>query len=353
MAGQSPAYLPHIGLVLDAPGVDSPAPLPHLGLLGGLGRPVEILEYGSFTVNGQVADLKRSLALAADVGYIGLYGQVGLLTKQANSSGEAAPFPSMGTLFIPTYNNRTLTCDPGIYTYVGNDGLVDLEINGETTTYSLSGQDAGLNASRKIAAEQGSYSVSGQDAAAIRGGSALVLSAEHGLYDISGTDAGVRSAYSVPAEFGFHAILGQIAVLSVGVDPNTNLTAEYGTYEFVGGSIGPDIAAAAVVSTGAPGRGAARRERYLAIINGKKHWGTREEIERLIESLAETQAEKPKKKRAKIVVKPADPVSTATPEDKIDAAEVQADVRQMYEELYRRAVAELELQEEEDLIGLL
>jgi hypothetical protein len=110
-----------------------------------------------------------------------------------------------------------------------------------------------------------------------------------------------------------------------------------------------------VITTGAPGKPPGRRglERYLVIINGKKHFGTRDEIERLIETVATEQAEKPKKRRAKIVVKPAEPVATVTQEDRIEAAEVQADARQMYEDLYRKAVEELERQEEEDLLGLL
>jgi hypothetical protein len=323
-------------------------------MLGGLGRAIEVLEHGAYTLSGQDAGFRRDLRVFADVGYIGIYGQVGILERAANSSGEAAPFPSMGTLFIQTYNNRTLTADPGIYSYVGSEALIDYEQDADTTTYTITGQGAGLLLGVYLFAESGSYDLTGQDADSYRGGPAQVMSADFGAYALSGQDAGVLSAYKASPEHGFYAVLGQTAITSVGVDGNTPIAADTDVYTITGFDAeltyySPEISGVAV---GVPGRGA-RRERYLAIINGKKHFGTREEIERLIESLAETQAEKPKKKRAKIVVKPAEPVSTATPEDKVDAAEVQADVRQMYEELYRKAVAELELQEEEDLIGLL
>jgi hypothetical protein len=324
-----------------------PGPLPHLALLGGLGGARVIAEGGTYAITGQGADVRCGHSLNAEAGYIAIYGQVGLLSKSANSSGESAPLPHLASLFLPTTTDRTLTADPGNYSYVGSDSLADFEITAATDTYEITGQDAGTLLGLVLAAEQGSYEIAGQDADSQTGGSALVLTADFGEYAITGQDATLRSSYRASVEFGFYAQLGQNANLSVGVSGVTSLSAESGTYSITGYDVDNNIFAP-IRRVGVPGR----PDRYLVIINGKKHFGSREEIERLIESLAEENAEKPKKKRAKITVRPAERTVTE-PEVKQAAEQVQTDIRQMYEDLYRKAVAELEAQEEEDLIGLL
>lgn len=109
---------------------------------------------------------------------------------------------------------------------------------------------------------------------------------------------------------------------------------------------------------GAPGGGTARIPRYMVIVNGEKHFGTREEIERLIEQIAEDRAEKPNPKRKpKIAVKAEKPQDGGPiPQDvKHEAELVQAQMRDMYAEVYRRALAasQQQIDEEDDLIGIL
>lgn len=109
---------------------------------------------------------------------------------------------------------------------------------------------------------------------------------------------------------------------------------------------------------GAPGKPQKRGfTRYMVTINGRRHFGSEDEIERLIEQFAQTQAEKPKPKRVKITVKPA---QTSEPEEKQEAQTVQADMREHYEQAYREALNKLaadrlheEMEEEEDLLGIL
>jgi len=241
-SSQYPGPLPHVASLLAGilGGVDNPGPLPHLAMLGGLGGPHNLLdcEYGTYTVTGQDAAFRRTLTLPIDVGYMALYGQVGLLSKSAQSSGESVPLPHLATLFIPTYNNRTLTCDTGSYSILGSDAIADFEINGDTDTYTITGQDAILALGILLTAETGTYDLSGQDADSARGGPAQVMLADFGTYDLTGNDSGLTTQYALAAEHGFYALLGHVAVLSVGVVGNTTLTAEFGTYSLDGQAAG-------------------------------------------------------------------------------------------------------------------
>lgn len=234
----SPAPLPHLGLVLTgiAPGAGTPAPLPHLGLLEGLGSLGLRLtaEAGSYALSGQDAGSRRGIVLPAEQGYIALYGQVGLLSKSTNSSGEAAPLPHLASLFIPTFSARTLTCDPGNYSIVGSEGLLDHEHDADTTTYSVTGQAANLLIGLALPAESGTYQISGQAADSTRSGPAQTMSAESGTYSVVGQEAETLAAHTVAAEQGFYPILGQQVVLSVGTSGNTILTAEFGEYLLTG-----------------------------------------------------------------------------------------------------------------------
>jgi uncharacterized membrane protein (UPF0182 family) len=118
-----------------------------------------------------------------------------------------------------------------------------------------------------------------------------------------------------------------------------------------------------VTTSGAPGP-ARRIQRYVVFIDGKRYIGTEQEIRELIEEFAEKQAEKAitqaKVKKPRIVVeagktvsKPSESPQVVKAEVKAEAIAMQAQIRQDYEREYQRALAMIELQDEEDLIALL
>lgn len=94
-------------------------------------------------------------------------------------------------------------------------------------SYSLTGQAAGLRASRSLTAAQGSYSLNGQ-AATLRKSYPLV--AAQGGYSLGGQAAGLRVDRSLTAAQGSYALTGQAASLSYG----KQLVAAQGSYSLTG-----------------------------------------------------------------------------------------------------------------------
>jgi hypothetical protein len=221
-------------VALQPSGTPGPGPLPHLALLGGLGGARLVAESGTYDISGQDQGLLYSRSLVAELGYIAIYGQVGLLFPGANSSGEAAPLPHLASLFLPTTTARTLTCDPGSYAYVGSDGLSDLEMSSPTEAYAIDGQDVALLRGYSMVCEAGDYQITGYDADSQISGVDLVMQADYGTYDITGTDNTLYSGYGISAEQGFYALLGQDAITSVGGSIDTRMGADTGYYTVAG-----------------------------------------------------------------------------------------------------------------------
>lgn len=100
-------------------------------------------------------------------------------------------------------------------------------------------------------------------------------------------------------------------------------------------------------TTGAPGG----RRPFIAHINGKRVMGSYADLRRLIEQLAEEQAEKEvvqdkPAKRVRVVVEAGRPVAKQPDAPKAEVIQVQADMRQVYSIAYARA--KLKLQNEQD-----
>jgi hypothetical protein len=168
MAGQNPASLPHVGLILGSSdkvltaesgtysisGQDAalagtsdwgPAPLPHLMSLLGSGQALTLTaEHGTYTLTGQAASSSRNYVVAANVGFYTVAGKAASLTQSNARVGDPGPLPHIGLLLAPTGTAYTLTCDPGIYTIVGSDALADFEVDADQGSYTLTGQDAAL-----------------------------------------------------------------------------------------------------------------------------------------------------------------------------------------------------------------
>ena len=93
--------------------------------------------------------------------------------------------------------------------------------------------------------------------------------------------------------------------------------------------------------TGVPGHSF----RFLVYVNGKPHYGTQEEIDELLEELAEQDAEKTKKPRTRIVVQQGKPLmKNEPPPTKPLLIEFQSSFRDYYLKVYAKA----KLKEEED-----
>lgn len=110
-------------------------------------------------------------------------------------------------------------------------------------SYSLTGQAAGLRASRILTAAQGSYSLSGQDATLRK---SYPLVAAQGSYSLTGQPAGLAVARVITAAQGSYALTGIAANLVYG----KTLAAEQGTYSLSGQAAGVRLARVMAASQG-------------------------------------------------------------------------------------------------------
>lgn len=211
-----PASLPHIGSVLP------PAALQH----------TLTADYGTYSVTGQDATSLRGYVVAANVGEYTVAGQAGILQPSLARSGDPAPLPHLG-LVLPTAA-RTLTCDTGIYSVFGSEGLADMEMSAEQGTYTITGQDAGLLKNTILTAEYGTYALVGQDTEGVIGSTDHVMAADYGTYTVTGSDASVIPAYALACEHGFYALLGQAAEVRYNPPASYTLPCEGGTYFVTG-----------------------------------------------------------------------------------------------------------------------
>lgn len=119
---------------------------------------------------------------------------------------------------------RSGTWEVGPFNYAAASGYT---ITASGGSYALTGQSAGLKASRKIAAAQGSYALTGQ-AAALRAARKIV--AAQGSYALTGQAASLRAARMLAAGQGSYAITGQAAALRLA----RVLAAAQGSYSLAG-----------------------------------------------------------------------------------------------------------------------
>lgn len=137
---------------------------------------------GTYSLTGQSANTLYARIMAAGQGTYALTGVDALLVR-AGSYQFAA--------------------DPGSYTLVGSNALVDIAMNAEAGTYALTGQDATLTytvlSNRTLTADAGTYALTGQNAGMLYG---RILTAEMGLYALTGRQAGLIWS-GAPASTGY------------------------------------------------------------------------------------------------------------------------------------------------------
>lgn len=125
--------------------------------------------------------------------------------------------------------SRILTAAQGSYSLSGQDATLrkSYPLVAAQGSYSLAGQDVGLRVTRILTAAQGSYALDGQAAGLVYG---KTLVAAQGSYSLTGQDAALRLARVVSAAQGNYSLNGQVANLVVA----RTLVADQGTYALGG-----------------------------------------------------------------------------------------------------------------------
>jgi len=126
---------------------------------------------GSYALTGNAANTLYARIMTASAGSYALTGVDALLVKSGSYSFNA---------------------EPGSYTLVGSNALVDLSMNAEVGSYALTGRDATLTYSplnnRTLTADFGSYALTGQAANTLFN---RALVASPGAYTLTGRQAGL------------------------------------------------------------------------------------------------------------------------------------------------------------------
>lgn len=221
MAGQAPASLPHLGLVLTGVVNSSqyPAPLPSLGLVMAQGTGVYVLTaaVGSYALTGIGPTLKYGHRLVSAAGAHTLTGVAATLTKSGiNSTQYPAPLPSLSSLLSGASGIGFLTASPGTFTLSGTAAVLtkgvalsaasgtfvatgapalrDMQVTASGSAYAISGSPATLTATHlPLTAAAGAYVLTGQAAALISQSDKIMLGGT-GAYVLTG----VAATFSYP-----------------------------------------------------------------------------------------------------------------------------------------------------------
>lgn len=108
-------------------------------------------------------------------------------------------------------------------------------IAGAVGTFTQSGQAAGLRAARKITAAVGSFALSGQAAGLL---ATRTLTCSAGAFSLSGQAAGLRPTRLLSAAVGVFTLTGQSATLTKGTPGAYTLTASPGSFVLSGQAVG-------------------------------------------------------------------------------------------------------------------
>ena len=239
-------------------------------------------------------------------------------------------------------------------------------VHPHTTTGALSAQDAAVSGSAALTAGGtfGSTGALSAEAATVAG-TAVHLT----LHTTTGAlSAEAATADGSAAHLTLHTSTGSLAAQEASVSgdsAHTGVVTHDATgalsagYASISGSAQLNgVFVDATVNRGAPGP--RRQPSYVVFINGKRHIGTYEQIEELIEEFAEEQAEKAvlqakKPRKPRIVVQPGKEAKRTEVAQTVnaEAISVQDDMRAIYERAYLHELAEYEAEEEESLLAFL
>jgi hypothetical protein len=193
-------------------------------------------DYGSFAVNGQVANLLRAERITCDQASFALSGQVAalLLTKKVTCYAGYFSINSQDvTLVYNHITGHTLLCDYELLIVSGQ--LISLHhahtIACTNATCSVDGQDITLTynpaTSHTLVCDYASLAISGQTVSLLR---ARIIVCTNATYSIGGQAATLTVMRWLEATYGYYNVSGQLANLTTTSTENYTLIADQGSF---------------------------------------------------------------------------------------------------------------------------
>lgn len=162
------------------------------------------------------------------------------------SNNVAAQLTFAGTALYLQWNTTGSSCRIAHIALEKVTGGGSTTITADQGSYTLTGQDAGLRATRVLTAEFGTYALTGQAAVLQKDTpGAFTLQVDAGSYSWNGQDA--LADYAMNAEMGSFALTGQEVTFSIGVPAAYTLSVDPGYYTFNGQNARLDWSGAPIV----------------------------------------------------------------------------------------------------------
>jgi hypothetical protein len=220
MAGQSPAPLPHLGLVFDA-------------------TTLLTTDAGTFTLSGQTVTLRHGHKLALAAGSFTLSGQDITLTAPAvNSVGSPAFLPHIGLNMDLVAGTYALALGKGTFTLSGQALATPTGYSLPLATGSFVWTGAPADADYEINLDAGSFAVTGVAAVVTKTYTTLDLAA--GSFTLTGQQVGTAyeqvGGLTAPLNTGPFVLSGQALTMSL----TRRLALDAGSFTLTGKAVSFD-----------------------------------------------------------------------------------------------------------------
>lgn len=187
-----------------------------------------VMAQASFTLTGQAVNLLHGYTLSLTHGSFTLSGQTAGLTAQRLITAVQASYTLSGQA-ATLQRNCPLTADYGSFTLTGQDANLTSarKLTADYGSFTVTGQVTSLIADRLLTAAQGGFTLTGQDANLAQG---YGFTVDYGSFTLTGQDAALKAGYKLTADYGSFTLSGQDAVLTSG----EILTADQATFTLTG-----------------------------------------------------------------------------------------------------------------------
>lgn len=183
------------------------------GAAAGLTRQLRLsAQAGSVAVSGTAAGLSPARRLAADAGALDVSGSAAALKRthiMPSSSGSFVVAGADASLVYTPLGSYDIIANAGSYSVTGSDaGLrVSRRLAADAGAVAVTGVSAAVTAHRRLASEAGSVALTGVDAS-LTYGSETVLAADAGSVGVTGSDASLKVSRQLAAGAGATAVTG-------------------------------------------------------------------------------------------------------------------------------------------------